>query len=165
MAARKKINGDEVEHGELVGGADGVTYDRPYRWFWNPYGLKAWLPADPVQMSLWMEAGWSTSAPHSPLKRPATQKMRDGSIYEFATATHDPSAAEIARFNRNPGELQTAVAQASPTATYYTKEGSALHNLPADPKSMADYLAAGLTLDPPAKALGEVVQLKVATPR
>ena len=36
-------------------------------------------------------------------------------------------------------------------ATYYTKDGQAMPNLPADPWSMKRYLARGFTLVPPVK--------------
>ena len=36
-------------------------------------------------------------------------------------------------------------------ATYYTKEGRVMPNLPADPWSMKRYLARGFTLTPPVK--------------
>lgn len=150
--ATRRINGDEVAHGEVT----EVTYDRPYRWFYNPYGDKAWLPADPVQMSLWMEGGWTLHKPRNPLKKPTSQKMRDGSVFEFSNSAADVSDAERVRLNRNPSQLSAA-----PTATYYTAEGTALNNLPADAASMADYLKAGLTLDPPVKTPGEVKQLHV----
>ncbi len=35
-------------------------------------------------------------------------------------------------------------------ATYYTKDGEAMPNLPAEPRSMKRYLARGFTLVPPA---------------
>jgi len=151
--ATRKINGDEVAHGEV----GEVYYDRPYRWYYNPYGVKAWLPADPIQMSLFMEAGWSLHKPKNPLKQPTSQKMRDGTVYEYAIATQDLSEVEAKRMKRSPSEVSAA---ATPTATYYTKEGTALEGLPADPASMADYLKSGLTLDPPTKAAGEVKQLR-----
>jgi hypothetical protein len=142
----KRINGDLVEHGELVGGDDGVTYDRPHRTFYNPYGLAAVLPADPIQMSIWMEAGWSLHKPSKPLEKPATQKMRDGSEFVFSTGAADVSEAEWERINASPTDRRVA---AGPVATYWTAQGGELPNLPADPESMAKYLAAGLLLDPP----------------
>lgn len=137
--ATRKMDGDVVAHGEVK----FVTYDRPYRWYWNPYGTKAWLPADPAQMSLFMEGGWSLHKPAKPLELPDEMKAL------IASTSQDVTEAERLRMNSSPAERERAV---QPTATYYTKEGSALHNLPADPASMAEYLAAGLSLDNPVKA-------------
>lgn len=148
--ATRRINGDEVAHGEVR----EVTYDRPYKWFYSPYGVKAWLPADPIQQSLWMEGGWALIKPRSPMKRPTSQKMRDGSTYDYGSAAQDISPAELARFDKS-----TKATIVTPTATYYTADGMAIPNLPADATSMVDYLKAGLTLDPPIKTAGEVKQL------
>lgn len=142
MAGKRPINGDLVEHGELVGGDNGVTYNRPYRTFYNPYGVAARLPADAAQMSLWMEGGWTLHKPAKPLELPDEMKAL------IASTSQDVTEAERLRMSSSPAERERAV---QPTATYYTKEGSALHNLPADPASMAEYLAAGLSLDNPVK--------------
>lgn len=151
MAGKRPINGDLVEHGEVVGGDDGVTYNRPYRIFYNPYGVAARLPADAAQMSLWMEAGWALHKPANPLELPESMKQL------IASTSQDVTEAERLRMNSSPAEREKAV---QPTATYYTREGSALHNLPADPQSMADYLAAGLSLDPPKETAGESKRLR-----
>jgi hypothetical protein len=42
-------------------------------------------------------------------------------------------------------------------ATYYTRDGRALPNLPADPMSMQCYLARGFTLTPPANPVVQAV--------
>jgi len=39
--------------------------------------------------------------------------------------------------------------QEQPKATYYKADGTAMPNLPADPRSMKRYLARGFTLAPP----------------
>ena len=39
--------------------------------------------------------------------------------------------------------------QEQPKATYYKADGTAMPNLPADPRSMKRYLARGFTLVPP----------------
>jgi len=150
MASR--MDGDKVAHGEVR----DVTYDRPYRWYWNAYGEKFWMPADPVQALIFMEQGWSLQAPRKPEKKPTTHKMRNCSVYSFADATVDVSEVEQARMNRTPGEVKKAV----PTATYYSANGDELPNLPADPESMKQYLELGLTLTPPTKTAGEVTQLR-----
>ncbi len=152
--ATKRMNGDEVEHGEVK----GVYYDRPYRWYWNPYGVKAWLPADPVQMSMFMEGGWALSKPAHPLKQPTTQKMADGTEYDFGITGQEVSPVEKKRMQRNPSDVTSN----APTATYYSANGDELPNLPADPTSMHEYLTMGLTLTPPAKASGELILLKQA---
>ncbi len=141
------------------GGVGEIEDDRPWRTYYNPYGDAHRLPSDPVQMSLYMEAGWTLHKPSHPLKRPVEQKMRDGSIFNFGSASQDVSESELARFNTT---AESRARHSAPTATYYTTEGTALENLPADPESMEKYLAAGLSLNPPiaAKASGTVQLLR-----
>lgn len=160
MAAKADPLLREAERGR--GGAVGpIEYDRPYRIFWNRYGEAFEFPADPAQFMLLIEQGWLVQKPRKPEPKPRFQVMRDGSHYEFSGTAQDVSEVERARMNKTP----SSPAATQPTATYYTKDGNPLHNLPADPQSMSEYLAAGLTLDPPNKATGEVVQLKVASSR
>lgn len=151
--AGKQMNGDEVAHGEVK----SVTYDRPYRTYWNPYGKSAYLPADPIQMSLFMEGGWMLHKPTNPLPEPTSRVMADGTIYEYASSANEVSEVEMKRMQRNPSEMQAA---ATPTATYYSANGDVLEGLPADPKSMKEYLELGLSLTPPFKTEVEPAKLR-----
>ena len=47
-------------------------------------------------------------------------------------------------------ELEPGVLENQPKATFYTKDGRAMPNLPNDPISRRRYLARGFTLSPPA---------------
>lgn len=153
MTTQRKIDGDKVAHGEVK----SVTYNRPYRTYWNRYGESAEMPADPIQLMILMEQGWLLHKPTHIEKKPKFQVMKNGSRFEFSESAQEPTEAEVAKFNKTP----TAPVSQAPTATYYTAEGTPLPNLPADPASMADYLKSGLSLNPPqsAKASGKVVQL------
>lgn len=150
MVQRRVADGshllEDINSGQVIGDEYVLTDNRPWRTYYNPYGEAHRFPADPVQMALLAEGGWTIFPPANPLPRPTSQKMRNGSVFEFASSGADPSPAEMARLN---GGGQP-VASVAPTATYYTAEGTAIPGLPADPQSMADYLKAGLTLNPPA---------------
>jgi hypothetical protein len=80
--------------------------------------------------------------------------MRDGSEFDFGSATAEVSQAELDRINGGGNKPS-----ATPTATYYSAMGDVLPNLPADPKSMKEYMELGLSLTPPTKAAGEVTKL------
>lgn len=144
--------GDKVEHGEV----EQVTYDRPYRTYYNPYGQSAYMPADPVQMMLLAEGGWTIFKPINPLPAPKSVRTRDGGEFSFDVTGQDLSESERNRLNNRDKVTPQVVQQVAqaPTATYYTPTGTALHNLPADAENMKQYLAAGLSLDPPAGITG-----------
>ncbi len=143
------------------GGAVGeVTDDRAWRIYYNQYGEPHRLPADPAQLMVLMEQGWTLHKPQHPRKKPVTVTLANGTSYDFGTSAQDLTEAERRRMNTSPAQREAAVA---PTATYYTATGSPVPNLPADPENMALYLASGLTLDPPAaKASGKVTLLREA---
>lgn len=143
------------------GGAVGeIEDDRPWRTYWNQYGEGHRFPADAAQLMILMEQGWALYKPRSTVTKPKSQRMRDGSVFDLGIATQEVSESEWARIKSSPDERRGR--SLGPTATYYTAQGGELPNLPADPESMAQYLLAGLTLDPPAKAPGKVLQLREA---
>lgn len=148
MARRQLADGahlvEDVVSGEVIGDESSLSDDRPWAYYYNIYGDRHRLPADAVQMSLLMQGGWSLYPPQNPLPKPTSQKMRNGTVFEFSSTAGDLTEAEKRRLDRVPGE----VVQAVPTVTYYTKSGTPVEGL-ADPESMMKYLEMGLTLDPP----------------
>lgn len=128
-----------------VKGLGTLTYDRDYRTYWNRYGEPSVLPADPVQLMILMEQGWTLFEPTHPLEKPT----------ELIGAA-DPSVGETERINRGGG--RTVITSTAPTATYYSPNGDVLEGLPADPANMKEYFALGLSLTPPIKALGKSVK-------
>lgn len=151
MATQRVADGGsllvDLNSNRVIGDGDTLTDNRPWRVYYNRFGESRRLPADPVQFQLLTEQGWTVTKPRSPAKKPLTQKMRNGSIYEFNSASQEPTSAEWAKFNG--GAAQVSVV---PTATYYSQQGDVLPNLPADPASMKAYLEMGLSITPPAKA-------------
>lgn len=141
------MQGPQPRDGENVAwaGLKEFKYDRPYRTYWNRYGETAYMPADPANLISFMEQGWTLFKPTHPEEKPTQQRMKDGTIFELAGASADLSDVERARINRTPGEAKQAV----PTATYYSAQGDAIPDLPADPESMKKYLELGLSLTPP----------------
>lgn len=118
--------------GALVLPVEGLA-SAPTATYYDQYGeAKPNLPADRLSQSLYLRKGWSLTKPRRPKKRPVTELV--GVADWDGTRQSIPQDDELA-----------AVA----VATYYTAAGTPLPNLPADPESMAKYLASGLSLDPP----------------
>jgi len=144
------LNTDEVvrDGAALSRDHEGTTY-------YSPFGKAVRLPVHPQLDKIRRKAGWLTSKPRAPKKVPTVVKMRDGSEFDFASTGVDVSEAEMNRINGG-GKTQVS----TPTATYYSAMGDVLPNLPADPKSMKEYMELGLSLTPPVKTAGEVQQLR-----
>ena len=104
-----------------------VTLSQKKRRYWDEYGEEHILPGDAWSMEHYVNRGLLLRKPLKPKKRPKI---------------------ELVGVEDWDGKKE-AVEGSGPTATYYDQEGTPIPNLPADPASMREYLAAGLTLSPP----------------
>lgn len=111
---------------------------QPKATYWNRYGERFdKLPADLWSMQSFRKRGFTLSPPEHPEPKPDTDLVGisdwDGeTVYDEA------------------GRPTRPVTSAGPMTTYYTAGGTPVEGL-ADPASMKEYLALGLTLDPPAE--------------
>lgn len=107
---------------------------QPKATYWNQYGEALHnLPADGRSILHYQSRGLSLQRPSRPKKIPAERVAVGVADWDGVT--------------REGG----AVVQ-GPMATYYTREGTPVPNLAADPESMSKYLELGFTLDPPRQA-------------
>ena len=122
-----------------------VTLSQKKRRYWDEYGEEHILPGDAWSMEHYVNRGLLLRKPLKPKKRPKV---------------------ELVGVQDWDGKKE-AVEASGPTATYYTEDGAAVPNLPADPESMAKYLANGLSLSKPRarKAADEPVSLETARVR
>jgi hypothetical protein len=139
---------------EVVRDGSKLSSDQEWTTYYSPYGKAVRFPVHAQLDKIRRKAGWLTSKPRVPKKTPTVIKMRDGSEFDFSSATADVTQAELDRINGG-GKPGNSV----PTATYYSAMGDVLPNLPADPVSMKQYMELGLSLTPPTKAAGEVTKL------
>lgn len=108
---------------------------QPKGTYWNKYGEPLYgLPCDAWSLVHYLRRGLLLQKPERPKKRPQTAGV--------GVADWDGRSKQ--------GTPEDAAQPAGPTATYYTADGTAVPNLPADPASMAAYIANGLTLSAPA---------------
>ena len=117
-----------------------VTLSQKKRRYWDDYGEERILPGDAWSMEHYVNRGMLLRKPLKPKKRPKV---------------------ELVGVQDWDGKKE-AVEASGPTATYFTEDGTAVPNLPADPESMAKYLQSGLSLSKPraSKASDEPVSLE-----
>lgn len=104
---------------------------QPKRVYYNRYNEPCTLPADPRNIEHYLGRGFTLTPRENPDVR--------------ATATLVGAADWTV-------EEVEAEAATGPAATYYTADGTPVPGLPADPESMAAYLAQGLSLSRPVVA-------------
>lgn len=137
---------EDVNSGELIGNDSTLSDDRPWDTWYSQYGKPIRLPADAAQTKLLKMQGFSQTKPRRPRTQPTQMKLRNGSIFDLSSTAAEVSEAERYRMDKKPNGQPSN----GPTATYYSKNGDVLPNLPADPESMKQYLELGLSLTPPA---------------
>lgn len=132
--------------GALLRPLPGAT-GQPKRVYYDVYGRQHRFGADAWSLEHYVNRGFSLRPPANPLPIPEADQIGvsdwDGDKQTLSGDEHAPS---------------------SPVATYYTQDGTRLANLPADPESMAAYLAQGLSLSNPVAELPERPRLRVVEP-
>lgn len=118
--------------------------DRQWHTYYDPSGVALRLPADPASFMVYIGKGFTLKPPRDPEPRPISIIARDGSVIDMDSMTRDDWDGK-----KRPQGIAPTAAVSMPTLTYYTAEGHPLPGLPADPVSLAAYLAAGLSLNPP----------------
>lgn len=116
--------------------------ERPSTTYYDQYGVGLRLPADPASFMVYIGKGFTLKPPQAPAEQPTSMVARDGSEIDLASMAQDD-------WDGKKRSQAAAPTSSAPTLTYFTREGTALPGLPADPASMAGYLAAGLSLNPP----------------
>lgn len=120
----------------------GPDQSQPFGVYYDRFGTTYHLPTDS-----WSVHHYGTRR-NNPLSQtpPAKRTKRPAAAAVGTLDNWDWSMAE------QPGKASEPQ-PAGPTATYYTKDGVALENLPADPDNMLRYLnEVGLSLTPPKEA-------------
>lgn len=116
--------------------------ERQWHTYYDPFGVALRLPADPASFMVYIGKGFTLKPPKEPEDRPLSVMARDGTEIDLASMAQDD-------WDGKKRSQTAAPSSTAPTLTYWTREGTALPGLPADPASMAGYLAAGLSLNPP----------------
>lgn len=109
--------------------------------YYNEYGdALPGLPADPASLQMYMQVKrYTLRPPAHPLPRPEVPGLDKTQADWHGEKQHIQEDGMPYEGDEVDG----------PVATYYTAEGTAVPDLPADPENMGKFLALGLSLDPP----------------
>lgn len=143
----RELRQAKANGGSLVLPLPGAVGQRRRKYF-NQYNEELLLPGDARNLEFYLEHKGFTLQPRpDPLVREATIGIEDwDGSKQHVEVDAMPAAA------------------ATPTATYFTQDGTPVPNLPADPESMAAYLQQGLSLSPPEGVAPARPQLQLVKP-